>query len=332
MMPSAQRTTGRPAPDRHPVVHELYGIRVRSAWPVAGVPDVGGRWDVELLEGDPRVLAEAASHVPPEQRDRWSQYATLPDGSSYRRCTGLFEFLVAPDARRIHARALEHADDEALLAYLLVDALSFSMVRLGWEPLHATAVATGHGTIGLIGESGYGKSTLGAILLHSGGRLLTDDMLILVAEGGTYRAQPGPPRIKLYREIASRTLGAGCHGVPMNAVTKKLIIPLDETRTARQPSPLDAIYLIEPERDGQSSQHPAIQRLSPAEALPRILAATAAHFPSDRDRLARQFAFITGLVQRVPVSTIAYRRNTADMSILRDAVLADVAATRKSTG
>ena len=331
-MLTSQRAAVRPASNRCPVVHELYGIRIRSAWPVAGVPDVAGRWDVELLEGDPRVLAGAASHVPPEQIDRWSQYATLPDGSSYRRCTGLFEFLVAPDARRIHARAVDNADDEALLAYLLVDALSFSMVRLGWEPLHATAVVTGQGTIGLIGESGYGKSTLGALLLHGGGRLLTDDMLTLVADGGTYRAHPGPPRIKLYREIADRIFGAGYHGVPMNAVTRKLIIPLDETQTVRQPSPLDAIYLIASERDAPSSQQPSIRRLSPAEALPRILAATAAHYPSDRDRLARQFAFVTGLVQSIPVNTLAYRRNTDDMFLVRDAVLADLAGSRKSAG
>ncbi len=331
-MLSTQQTPGRPRQDRGPAVHELYGIRIRSAWPVAGVPDVAGRWDVELLEGDPDVLAKARSHVPPEQRNRWSQYATLADGSSYRRCTGLFEFLVAPDARRIQARALDNADDEALLAYLLVDALSFSMVRLGWEPLHATAIVTGDGTIGLIGASGYGKSTLGALLLHGGSRLLTDDMLTLVADDGTYTAHPGPPRIKLYREIADRIFGAGCHGVPMNAVTRKLIIPLDETQTAREPSPLDAIYLIESERDAQSTQHPSIRRLPPAGALPRLLAATAAHYPSDRDRLARQFAFITGLVQQVPVSTLAYRRNPDEMFLVRDAVLADLARSRNSIG
>ena len=36
---------------------------------------------------------------------------------------------------------------------------SFSMVRLGWEPLHATAVLTGHGVVAFIAESGGGKST-----------------------------------------------------------------------------------------------------------------------------------------------------------------------------
>jgi hypothetical protein len=136
----------------------------------------------------------------------------------------------------------------------------------------------------------------------------------------------------LYREIADRIFGAGCHGVPMNAVTRKLIILLDGTQTATQPSPLDAIYLIEPERDAPSSQQPAIRRLSPAEAFPRILAATAAHSPSDRNRLARQFAFVTGLVQQVPVNTLAYRRNPDDMFLVRDAVLADLARSRQSNG
>ena len=67
-----------------------------------------------------------------------------------------------------------------------------------------------------------------------------------------------------------------------------------------------------------------IRRLSPADALPKLLAATAAHYPSERDRLRRQFDFVTRLAQRVPVSTLHYRRNPEEMHDVRNAVLEDL--------
>jgi hypothetical protein len=188
-------------------------------------------------------------------------------------------------------------------------------------------VATPHGAAAFLGESGDGKSTLAALFVHGGFKLLTDDMLILTAEGDRFLAQPGPPRIKLYRDIANRIFGAGYRGVPMNAVTEKLIIPLStHQHIVRQPQALTALYLIHHDKDsGRLDGRPVIQHLSPAEALPRILAGTAGHCPSGADRLQRQFAFVTRLVQHVPIKTLSYRRNEDEMFLVRNAVLADLA-------
>jgi hypothetical protein len=309
---------------RAEIVH-LYGIDVRTPWLIEGLaPANRDGWDVEFVKGDPSTFAAASALVPAEQADWWAQSAALPDGSSYRRWARLFEFLVAPDARRIYARTFDdHTHDEALLAYLLVDALSHSMVRLGREPLHATAISTGRRAAAFLGASGDGKSTLAALFLQAGGRLVTDDMLVLTIAGDRYLAELGPPRIKLYRVIADRILGGSYHGVPMNAVTEKLIIPLDATRTVSEACPLDALYILQ-HGDDHATERPVTRRLSPAEALPSILAATAAHDPSDRDRLRRQFEFLTRLVQRVPVSALTYRRHPESMHDVRDAVLEDL--------
>ena len=72
-------------------------------------------------------------------------------------------------------------------------------------------------------------------------------------------------------------------------------------------------------------RQPHIRRLSPALALPRILAGTAGHRADDPARLARQFEFVTRLVTRVPIKTLAYDRGEGDMFLVRDAVLADLA-------
>jgi hypothetical protein len=305
-------------------VHRLYGIRIKTPWPVTGVAREHGDCDVEFVEGDTTMLADAASHVPAEQRQRWAQYAALPDGSSYRRWSGLFEFLVTPDARCIHARTLNQTNEEALLAYLLVDALSFSMVRLGREPLHATAVLTPHGVVAFLGESGDGKSTLGALLVRHGFRLVTDDMLVLTFDADECVAHAGPPRIKLYRHVANRIFDAGYSGVPMNPVTEKLIIPLNHDQSVNRPHPLRAIYLIQAHHHGGAVRAPGIRQLSPAVAFPQVLAATASHYAFERERLARQFNFLTRLLEKVPVKTLEYPRDENSMATLRDTVLADL--------
>jgi len=306
-----------------PVVHDLYGVRIRTAWPVTGVAVRDQPWDVELLEGSAEALARAAVYVSPIQSSWWAQSAVLPDGSAYRRWTNLFEFLVTPDARQIQARLLGRFDHEAMLAYLLVDALSFSMVRLGREPLHATAVVTDRGAIAFLGNSGDGKSTLAAVLLERGAKLLTDDMLVLTRVKNRWLAEPGPPRIKLYRQMAERIFGGVKRGVPMNGATEKLIIPLSATRVSSKAVPLVGIYLLDEAAD-VGDPHPTIQRLSAAAAFPRVLAHTAGHYPSEEQRLRRQFEFTTALVRQVPISTLSYRRDESEMSNVHDAVLASL--------
>jgi len=311
-------------PAHDAVVHSLYGIRVRTPWPVPGAPVIDGKWDVEFLEGDRDALAGAAACVPANQSSNWAQSAALPDGSQYRRWTNLFEFLVTPDARQIHARTLAPVDDEALLAYLLVDALSFSMVRLGWEPLHATAVTTDRGVAAFLGDSGAGKSTLAAAFVQGGFQLVTDDMLVLTRNASRWFTQPGPPRIKLYREMAKQVFGADTGGIPMNRVTEKLIIPLDVRRTMVAPGLVAALYILRNADDGASLE-PMIERLSPADAFPAVLAHTAGHYPSEAGRLKRQLEFVAQLVKDVPVKTLSYARSRRGMFDARDVVFADLA-------
>jgi hypothetical protein len=64
--------------------------------------------------------------------------------------------------------------------YLLGQALSYALVKLGFEPLHATAIVVNGEAAVLLGSSGFVKSSLAACFLEDGHRLLTDDLLILL--------------------------------------------------------------------------------------------------------------------------------------------------------
>jgi hypothetical protein len=59
-------------------------------------------------------------------------------------------------------------------------------------------------------------------------------------------------------------------------------------------------------------------------AFPQVLAATASHYAFERERLARQFNFLTRLLEKVPVKTLEYPRDENSMATLRDTVLADL--------
>jgi hypothetical protein len=161
--------------------------------------------------------------------------------------------------------------------------------------------------------------------VHGGCPLVTDDMLVLTVADGAFRAEPGPPRIKLYRDIAERIFGSDRNGVKMNPLTEKLIIRLAADEVVREAHSLAAIYLIGGSPTAGDREQPSVRQLSPALALPRILAATAAHYPSEPARLERQFKFVTALVNQVPVKTFSYRRNKDEMFQVREALLADLA-------
>ena len=91
---------------------------------------------------------------------------------------------------------------ESFQVYLLGQALSFALLKLGFEPLHATAVVVDGRAVALLGESGSGKSTLAAAFVDAGFQMLTDDVLMVHECRGEAMAYPGPARLKLFPKVA----------------------------------------------------------------------------------------------------------------------------------
>src|SRR5439155_8977822 len=132
---------------------------------------------------------------------------------------------VAADGGRITCRRLEESSLESFQVYMLGQALSFALVRQGFEPLHATVVVIDDQAVAFLGDNAFGKSSLAACFLEAGHRLLTDDLLILQdSPNGGILAYPGPPRLKLFPKMATRFLGQTVNRVHLNADTAKLIL------------------------------------------------------------------------------------------------------------
>lgn len=248
----------------------------------------------------------------------------MPDGSTYVRWEGVGEFLISSDGRQITGRQNDEAHEESFQVYLLGQALSYALVKQGFEPLHATAVVVDGEAAVLLGNSGFGKSSLAACFLDAGHRLLTDDLLILQPDGRGVMAYPGPPRIKLFPNLARRFRHGAAHGVAMNLESKKLILPLRHAQSVRHPVPLGGIYALLPPRPGARRQAVRLTPLSPRESFIALVENTFNDRIVNSARLERQFDAAAGVVSVMRVKKVSYPRILARLHEVRDALLADM--------
>jgi hypothetical protein len=286
----------------------------------------GGQVAMELWSGPASLFSRARREaVICQDQKEWFSRAGLPDGSDYLRWSGLFEFLVSADGRRIACRELNGASPESFQTYLLGQVLSFALLKQGFEPLHATSVVIDEEAVAFLGNCGYGKSSLGAAFLQEGYPLLTDDLLVLKEKGDRFVAYPGPPRIKLFPEIAGNVLGDRVTGTPMNNDTSKLVIPLgpDEAVSPECAFPLRAIYILRPPASLHSPRI-VIRQLSPRRAFLALVKNTFNAIVVDPERLKRQFVLAGRLATTVPVKSLSYPRRLKRLPAVREAVRSDL--------
>ena len=302
----------------------MYGLRLDSAWPLpySRVP-AASLASVSLLKGTIAAFQNALGDIDvAEGPARWAT-ASLPDGSRYLRWSGAFEFLIPPNGRSITCRPLTPRGVDAFHTHL-GPSLSFALLNLGIEPLHSTTVVIDGGAVALMGDCGYGKSSLGASFVRAGYRLLTDDLLVTCQREGRVVAYPGAPRVKLYPAIARTIFGPRVTGLRLEPLTPKLIIPLDEARSQRTPVPLRAIYVLRPP-GARAVSRVSIRRLSQRSAFVELVRNTFNMAVSDPGRLEQQFALATRLATDVPVKSLSYPRELRMLVDARAAILADLA-------
>jgi hypothetical protein len=308
----------------------VYGVSLRSEIPLL-LPEYSGRGLVEIkIRSAPACFFLDLTRATALERVGFCsyRYAPLDDGSAYVRWEGLGEFLVSPDGRLITCIKFPAAADESFQVYLLGQALSFALVKTGFEPLHATCVVVNRQAIAFLGDSGFGKSSLAACFLGAGDQLLTDDLLLVGKTSERLQAFPGPARIKLFPKMAKRFLGGHVNGVPMNQAARKLIIPLDPQKICACSVPLQSIYVLARAREAARERDVRIEQLSLREAFVALVSNTFNYAVLDRGRLKRQFTETSRLVQNVPVKKLFYSRLAGFLPSVREAILEDLGRDR----
>ena len=212
---------------------------------------------------------------------------------------------------------------EDAATYFLGPVLGFVLRLRHVTCLHASAVAIGDGAIALVGPPQSGKSTSAAAFSHLGYWVLSEDVVALDEDGGTFFVQPGYPRIRLWPESVNALYGAP-HALPRLTPTwDKCYLDLTDGGYKFQgtPLPLAAIYVL-----GERCTDPAaplIERTPASAGLIELVANTYTGYLLDDAMRRGEFESLARIAASVPVRRVKPHADPGRLFTLCDTILDD---------
>lgn len=250
------------------------------------------------MAGEPRPVpteppvGELLCHV--QYENGGAAHARTPHGYIMRYFRTA-EFELSRDLTRITS----HSDPEApadLVPELLVASIpAFVRLLSGHAVLHASAVAKNGKALGILAQSGGGKSTIAAALCIQGFSMVTDDVLTLDWRDETPWVRAGPAELRLRPGSIALDAFSDCSRRRQTV----------DGRTAVSPEvplqgPVSLAALLLPVLD-RASNTVMLSRLGINEALTAILAHLRVVGWKDGEVLQRIFPEQALLARRVPV-------------------------------
>jgi hypothetical protein len=246
--------------------------------------------------------------------------AATPAGAAFLRARDIGRVRVT-GGDRIEVDLNPGQSERNMRLFLLGSAMGALLHQRRLLPLHANAIDVGGRAIAFAGHSRAGKSTLAAAFWDRGFPLLSDDICVVTrgADGG-FDAQPGIPRVRLWRDAVERTGRDTATLDPAFDGMDKYVLPLSE-RHAETALPLAAVFILARARAGAPVQLNAMSGLAATQAL---VAQTyrGAYVPLVGDSRAH-FEQCVHLPRRVPVFTL---KRPWDPALIGEAI--DLVATQ----
>jgi hypothetical protein len=218
------------------------------------------------------------------------------------------QFIVATSGRTIRAIVPAASTLEDAATYLLGPVLGFAMRLRGIPCLHASVVAIGDGAIAIAGPAGAGKSTTAACFASMGYRVLADDIAAVVVHDGRWHVQPAYPQLRLWPDSVGMLFGRTDALPPLTPTWDKCALALGEEAFARQPLPLEAIYVLGEERPDDVD---VFNEVNGAERLRVLLANTYVGYLLDAPLRQQEFDCLVRIATTVPVRKVNRRRDGA---------------------
>jgi hypothetical protein len=315
--------------------YSVFGLRLGASHRLPGLtPAAGGApWDIVVrLGARPPAIAREPSSIDPlyvsDDRDEAGRPLLVvrrvgPAGLFWLRYADDTDFVVDHDGTEIWGCWPEPWTVDDAATYLVGPVLAFALRRRGVTCLHASAVALGTRAVVLVGPAGAGKSTLAAGFARRHVPVLSDDVVALDQDGGTFRVRPGPPRIRLWPESVTALYGAPDALPRLTPTWDKRCLDL-RTRAAqpREPLPVAAIYVVSP---GEDPEAPArVERLSMVERLLALVANTSTNYLLDEALRGCEFECLSEVVRRVPVRRLVRADDPGRVLDVCDMIVQDV--------
>lgn len=252
----------------------------------------------------------------------WLSIGRVPDGYLLR-FRDQADFVVSADGSRIAVHAAARLPEETLRHLLIDQVLPLTLSRRGRLSLHASAVhMPGIGTVGFVGETGRGKSTLAAALAARGGRIITDDCLAIDVDivSGAAHALPGYPGLRLWPGLAANPLLRGAPGSRVAHYSRKRRLHRGALPFHDRPSPLRALFLLSPRASAGAPL--SIRRCRASARLMGLLRFAYVLDVEDRTDLAGVFAGLATLATTVPVLRLRLRHGHSRLPQAADLIRA----------
>lgn len=239
--------------------YQLFGLALRStvALPELESCTPGDAPQVEIALGAIDFTKDDGSAPEPLVATRFGVVLTVTDVARFCISEGR-KIIVEPDSA---------ASGRNVRLFLLGSAMGVLLHQRRILPLHANAIDIEGGAVAFMGQSGAGKSTLAAAFHDSGRGILSDDVCAVTHDGTTFVAQPGIPRLRLWRDAVERSGRAvDAYERAFDALDKYTVGTDLNARPAALP--LKAIYLLERDDSGTG---PEIRQLSGIAAVQALI-------------------------------------------------------------
>lgn len=252
----------RSADSGAPFRYRAFGLSIASSFPLTEL-------EVDADPDAPDVTIRRGSvDSPGENRPEWLQ---LTPAGALLDVAEAARYLIR-DGREIVVQQYPSGSDRHMRLFLLGSAFGVVLHQRSILPLHANAMVLGEGAAAFMGASGAGKSTMAAWFHDRGYAVLSDDVCaVTCGDDGLVLAQPGIPRLRLWRDALEATgRDVAAHEHAFDDADKYNV----RTAVAAgvQPRPLAAVYLLDDDRD--PAKDFSISRLSGLDAAEALIANT----------------------------------------------------------
>lgn len=259
--------------------YQLYGLHIVAEFELptdaavrsAGDGEADYRVSIAASAGDPLPSPKLIYRSHEAGREGEPQLLihgdNATDATRWQWCDGV---TVRVEGRRIDVYC---PPQEALsgVAHIVVGpVLAYLLRRRGHSLLHGAALASEQTSFAIIGPSGAGKSTLASALSRRGFQLLTDDVVVLSAADGLWRALAGYSGLRLWPDSADALLGDDPAISPMLEHTaywtgfdKRYLRLRRESCAIADAAPLRHIFVLQ----GREAHGPVFERLTGPAAV-----------------------------------------------------------------
>lgn len=228
---------------------------------------------------------------------------------SFLTCVGTCRFRIDPVLRTVTIFDVSPNALDADLSHFLHDHVAPRILAdHGHLVLHCSAVDMGGAIALFVGQTGAGKSTLGASLDRSGFALLGDDAVIIekVADG-SHVGEPVYSSLRLFPEAIAALIGDNVETAIMAGYSDKRHVKLQNlAERSGTCLPVAGVFFLDGDSDAASCH---ISPVNPARACITLVGQSFSMDPTEPACGARRLAACAALAEQLPAFGLSYPRS-----------------------